>query len=314
MALSLAEAAKYSQNSLQRGVVETIIMNGVVLDRIPFLTVEGNAYAYNKETSLPGVAFRAVNTGYTESTGVINQSTESLVILGGDCDVDRFLVATRGNLTDLRAEQTTMKAKAMNFKFQDTFINGDVTVDANSFDGLKTRLTGAQVIAAGTNGLSVIGTDDPTRHLFLDQLDKLIAAVVPGPPDAFYMNATILAALKSSARRLTIFDQQIDSFGRQVATYHGIPLLDIGYKSDGTTAIIPQTETQGSSAITSSIYAVNFGASEGDRSVTGLQNGTMSVEDLGELQTQPVFRTRIEWYVGLALFGTGAARLSGVLP
>jgi hypothetical protein len=37
------------------------------------------------------------------------------------------------------------------------------------------------------------------------------------------------------------------------------------------------------------------------------------VDDLGMLQTQPVFRTRIEFYCGLAIFGLGAARLTGVL-
>jgi hypothetical protein len=36
----------------------------------------------------------------------------------------------------------------------------------------------------------------------------------------------------------------------------------------------------------------------------------MDVRDLGELQTQPVSRTRCEWYSGLAIFqGKSAARL-----
>ena len=147
MAMTLVEAAKYSQNDLQRGVLETFVIESPVLDRIPFMEISGNAFAYNQEATLPGVEFRAVNAAYTESTGTINQATESLVILGGDADVDTFLVATRGNLNDLRAEQTALKVKAAAYKFQDSFINGDTGVDANSFDGLKKRLTGAQVIA-----------------------------------------------------------------------------------------------------------------------------------------------------------------------
>ena len=112
MALTLAESAKLSQDDLQRGVVETFVQESVVLDRIPLLNISGNAYAYNEELTLPGIEFRAVNSAYAESTGTINQKTESLVILGGDADVDTFLVKTRGNLNDLRAAATRGKVKA----------------------------------------------------------------------------------------------------------------------------------------------------------------------------------------------------------
>ena len=152
MALTLAEAALLSENDLQRGVIETFVQSSPILDRLPLMDIEGNAYAYNKEATLPGVAFRSVNEAYTESTGTVVQATESLVILGGDADVDRFIVQTRGNLNDQRATQTAMKVKAASYKFQDTFFNGDVSVDPKAFDGLKKRLTGAQVIDAGTNG------------------------------------------------------------------------------------------------------------------------------------------------------------------
>ncbi|MDT2287346.1 hypothetical protein P7H17_16695 [Paenibacillus larvae] len=61
---------------------------------------------------MPGVGFRGVNEGYQESTGVVNQLSEGLVIAGGDVDVDRFIVQTRGNVNDQRAIQTQMKTKA----------------------------------------------------------------------------------------------------------------------------------------------------------------------------------------------------------
>jgi hypothetical protein len=320
MALTLVEAAKLSQDDLQRGVVETFILETVVLDRIPLLPIEGNAYKYNEEGTLPGVEFRAVNAAYTESTGTVNQKSEGLVILGGDADVDTFIVATRGNLQDQRAEQERMKVKAAVVKYQDSFVNGDVAVDANSFDGLKKRLTGAQVLDAAVNGLAVLGADDAARHTFLDQLDALIAAASFGGrlPDALYMNDLILSKVKSSARRLTIYDQTVDDFGRKISSYQGIPMFDIGTKADGT-RIIPQTETQGASSVASSIYAVRFGQDEGDAGVTGLFNGPsadepIQVRDLGEIDSKPVYRTRIEAFIGLALFGgKAAARLRGVL-
>ena len=67
MAVTLAESALLSQSDLQRGVVETFVQQSVVLDRIPLMDIQGNAYAYNEEAALPGVEFRAVNAAYAES-------------------------------------------------------------------------------------------------------------------------------------------------------------------------------------------------------------------------------------------------------
>lgn len=313
MALTLAESAKLSQNDLQRGVVELFVQESPVLDRIPLLPINGNAYAYNEEATLPGVEFRAVNSAYAESTGTVNQKTESLVILGGDADADTFIVKTRGNLNDQRAQITRGKVKAASFKYQDAFINGDTAVDANSFDGLKKRLTGSQVLDAATNGLPVLGADDAARHAFLDKLDALIAAATFGGrmPDALYMNAAVKAVLSSSFRRLNI---HLDRVGdKQIEAYKGIPFIDIGTTAAGVN-IIPQTETQGSSSVASSIYAVRFGQDESDGAVTGLTNGGVDVRDLGELESKPAYRTRIEFFCGLGVFGgKAAARLRGVL-
>lgn len=311
MAVTLTQAAVLSQNDLQRGVVETFTQTSPVLDRIPLLDINGNAYAYNSEATLPGVEFRAVNAAYTESTGTVAQTTVALSILGGDADVDRFLVQTRGNVNDQRAIQTSLKSKSLAYKWQDAFINGDTAVDANSFDGLKKLLTGTQVLDAGTNGIGIIGASDADRHTFLDQVDALMAAV-PGGADALYMNAVILSKFRSSARRLLMATTDRDDFGRKVDFYNGVPLYDIGTKSDGTN-IIPQTETQGTSTLASSIYAVKFSGSEAANGVGALNNGGIDVRDLGEQDSKPVLRTRIEWYTGLAIFGKGAARLRGVL-
>ena len=315
MAITLVEAAKLSQNTLQRGVLETFIQSSPILDRIPFMPIEGNAFAYNEEGALPGVEFRAVNGSYSESTGTVNQKTESLVILGGDADVDKFIVQTRGNLNDQRAVQTAMKVKAASYKFQDTFFNGDTAVDANSFDGLKKRLTGAQVIATGTNG-AAINTDDTTRNAFFDKLDELVSLVpgLNGSNGAIYANSSIIGKIRSAGRRIGGVELvREDLTGKRVLQWNGIPILDPGATAAGVT-ILPQTETQGSSSVAASLYAVRFGQGEEDQAVTGLTNGGVQVYDLGELQTKPAYRTRIEFYTGLGVFGgKAAARLTGVL-
>lgn len=315
-ALTLVESAKLSTDDLQRGIVETFVLESAVLDRIPLINIEGNAFKYNEEATLPGVEFRAVNAAYTESTGTVNPKTESLVILGGDADVDRFIERVRSNLTSQRATQDYLKVKAAVTKYQDAFVNGDTAVDANSFDGLKKRLTGTQVVDAGTNGRSILGASESDMHAFLDVLDEMIDSV-DGEVEALYMRKAIRQKLGSAARRLGFYEQNRDEFGRRVRLYNGIPMLDIGKKADGT-EIIPQTETQGTSTVATSIYAVAFSEDESIPGVGGLTNADdeeqpIEVEDLGLIDAKPVFRTRIEFYCGLAVFGKGAARLRGVL-
>lgn len=316
MAITLVEAAKLSTTVLQRGVIETFVINSPILDRIPFLSIEGNAYAYNSEGTLPGVEFRAVNGSYSESTGTVNQATEKLVILGGDADVDRFIAQTRGDINDQRAVQTGMKVKAAAYKFQDAFFNGDSTVDVNGFDGLKKRLIGSQVIPAATNGLGINDTDT-NRFAFFDKLDELVSLVpgLDGSNGAIYANAQVLGKIRSAGRRIGGVDLvREDITGKRVLTWNGIPILDPGATAAGVN-ILPQTETQGTAAGTaSSVYAVKYGQDEGDAAVTGLTNGGVQVTDLGELDSKPAYRTRIEFYTGVAVFGgKAAARLTGVL-
>jgi hypothetical protein len=318
MALTLAESAKLSQDSLQRGVLETFVQESPILDRIPFMDIEGNSYAYNEEATLPGVEFRAVNAAYSESTGTVNQKSEKLFILGGDADVDRFIQQTRSNLNDQRAEQTALKTKALSYKFQDAFFNGDAAIDPLSFDGLHKRLIGNQVIDAGANGAPIVGdtSSNADIHAFLDALDDLLAAVpgITGQNGAIYANSMVIRKIGSALRHVS-YDTVLmqDVAGKRTIQWNGIPILPAGLNPDGT-QILAQNETQGTASNTSSIYAVKYGSSEGDQAVTGLTNGGVAVQDLGQLQEKPAYRTRIEFYCGVGVFGgKAAARLKGVI-
>lgn len=316
MALTLAESAKLSQDTLAKGVLETFVQTSPILDRIPFMEIAGNAYAYDEEATLPGVAFRSVNEAYAESTGTVNQKSEKLVILGGDADVDRFIQQTRSNVNDQRAEQTALKVKAISYKFQETFFTGDSSVDTKSFDGLKKRLTGKQVIDAAANGMPILGSSNADIHQFLDKLDELLAAVpgINSANGAIYASAAIIRKIGSAMRHIS-YDTtlQQDIAGKRVMQWNGIPILEAGQTPAGK-EILDTTETQGTATNTASIYAVKFGQSEGDQGVTGLTNGGVMVEDLGQLQEKPAYRTRIEFYCGLGVFsGKAAARLKGVL-
>ncbi len=301
MALTLAESAKLETDYLRRGVIETFGEYSPVLEDLPFIDVEGNSYKYNIEETLPGVEFRAVNSAYTESTGTVTQVSESLVIFGGVVDVDRYIQQVRGSINDQRALQTKLKVKSLSLAFTREFFKGDSAIDPNSFDGLEKRLTGEQVITADDGS----GNGDV---LSLDYIDALIDAVWGGP-DVIYMNKVNRRKLISLARDTEIVTVEMGSDGKIHTYYDGIPVKVVD-KDNLNNDILGFDETVGTNGQTSSIYAVRYGAEE---FVCGLTNGGIQVEDLGLISNPPVYRTLIEWYVGIAVFNPkSAARLKGI--
>ena len=152
MAVTFAQAAELVADPVRRGAIETAAAVSWVWDRMPFENIEGNSYSYDKDRVLPGTAFRTVNEAYVESTGVINQATESLVILGGDADVDRFIERTMSSARGvLLADQIRMKLESAQATYVSEMFNGDVNVNPKGFDGLRKRLVGDQVLVATAN-------------------------------------------------------------------------------------------------------------------------------------------------------------------
>lgn len=263
----LEQAKLQTQDMLQRGVIETMAKTSGVLARLPFVEVVGSGYSYNIVDELPTVEYRAVNGAYTENTVGVKQAVENLVILGGDADVDIYLTRTHSNLNDLRAMQTELKSKAVARQFETDFFVGDGTV--NSMKGLDKRLAD-----------NVAGTKIE-KALSMDALNELLDAVVDGA-DVLYMSKKmrrdILTILQANQHYI---ETGADAFGRPVSMYGGVEIVPV------EDSLIPAGK----------IYAVKFGT---DSYVHGLSNGGVQVRDLGELNTKPCYRTRIEFYCGLA--------------
>lgn len=52
MALTLVEASKLSNDMLLQGVVETIVKDSPILQRLPFIEIVGNGLTYNQVPTL----------------------------------------------------------------------------------------------------------------------------------------------------------------------------------------------------------------------------------------------------------------------
>jgi len=293
VSLTKAEAAKLTNDMFLRGVIETIIKESMVLDLLPFMEVTGTAVTYNRESTMPASSFYAPLDTWNEAAPTFTQKTATLSILGGDADVDNFLQQTYADPNDLEAAVIESRAKSIAHKWSDTFFNGTVAGDANSFDGLATITPSGQTVDMATNGAA----------LTLDKMDELIDTVVPGRPDALLMAKRTRRKL-SSLRRASgnLLETDVDAFGRRALFYDGIPIVVDDW--------IPTDEDQGTTTGScSSIYAVKFGSS----GIMGIENGGIQVQEVGELETKDATRHRIKWYAGIILLSElGIARLEGI--
>ncbi|MBE9512494.1 MAG: phage major capsid protein [Chloroflexi bacterium] len=305
MALTLDEAAKLSNDMLLQGVVETIIKDSPILQRLPFIEIAGNGLTYNQEKTLPEIDFYDVGDTWAESTPTFEQITTTLKIMGGDADIDNFLKATRSNLQDLEGAVVELKAKALKDKFEETFIYGDSVTNSKQFDGLRllidTTTSSDQVIAMGDTGAT----------LTLDKLDELVDAIKGGKPAILLMSRRTRRKINTLVRTansgMMVTDR--DNFGNFIQLWDGIPIGVNDWILD-THTLESGLETVTTGGTCSTIYAIQLG----EGALCGLTSpGHLQVEPVGPLETKDASRTRIKWYCSLALFSAvKAAALIGV--
>ncbi len=309
MPLLRVESEKLSNNDLIRGVVEEIIDSDEVFQFLPFTRTEGKAYVYNRENQLASSQFITVNVDVPESASTFTEVSLTLRIIAGDVDVDNFLQETQGDTNDQKAIQIAMKAKSVARLFSDKFINGDESetynltslgggssVDKIEFDGLDELCTIGQTLTKGTDGAA----------LSFDHIDELLDMVKLGP-DALVMSRRTVRSYQKLLRALGGTQPafvELDN-GKRVMAYGATPILVNDFISDA--------QTVGASEDCSVIYALRMNEMDGVHGVYGGDEVGIRLVDIGQLQHRDATRTRLKWYVALALKSTKSlARLTGV--
>ena len=110
--------------------------------------------------------------------------------------------------------------------------------------------------------------------------------------------------LNALARATSFLETERTEFGTMMQFYDGVPI--------GVSDYISDAKTVGTSTDCSTIYAMQFG----EGAVSGITSpGALTVENVGSLETKDATRTRVKWYVSMALFNTlKLAKLIGVRP
>lgn len=305
--LGLLESAKYGNDKLASGVVETLIQESPLLEMLPFTAISGNAIKVTVEDTLPTPSFRNVNETYSRTHGTDTERYFGCSILGGEVFIDNYIVRVQANQISAKARQYSKFAKAMSRTFDKSFFDGTGT--AKDFKGISALIDEGlgQKVAMAANGAA----------LTLDKLDEASDAIRgQSAPDVLLMNRTMRRKITNLARNtsgyFTLLDVGEDQLGRTVSTYNGVPIRIIGDDATGT-AILGFDETQGSATnSTTSIYSLSFGADDGVYGILGL-GGSFDVIDFGETEAAPGHLGRVEVYPGLVITNSfSAVRLHGI--
>ncbi len=300
MALTLAQAAYLSNDILKKGIIELIVKDDPILDKLQFKDVIGNGLTYNVETTLSTVNFYDVGDTWVEATSVTTPTTVTTKILGGDADVDNFLIATRSDVNDLMKEQIAAKTRAMKQKFLDTFWYGNTTYSSKEFNGMHTLISDAtyNTVALGTNATTPV-------LLRLTNLESVVDMVKGGKPD-------IVMMAKGMRRYINVFLNSVGGLtkseiqGKTVQTLFDIPVgvsdnISVAENCDllyGSTYGFAHTTPAATSDGATTIFVLTLS----EEACCGIQSdGGIKVEKLGNLETKDASRVRIKWYPAIML-------------
>ena len=298
MALTLLEASKHARSPEELAIIREL-SGGDLLSVMPFRNIQGSGLFWKREEHLANAGFRYINAGLEEHYGQISQQSEALKFFGGDIIVDRAIIEMDGPAA--RAYQVQSKTTAMRLAFERVFIKGDETGSQGlEFDGLEKRI--------GLPGETSQSFDNGGGGLSLAMLDEAMDAVdANGGQKYLVMGKHMRRALTQAVRDGIInggVNIQQNEFGKTQMYYNETPILILD-RDENNQLILGPNEPNA----TSSIYIVSFG----DLLTVGLQNGGISVRDLGEAHNKPAYVTRCEWYVSMAtIHGRSVARLGNI--
>lgn len=324
MAVTLPEVAKLQTEPLKKGVIMNMLRASKLLQYMKFENVSSLKSVAVRLNTLPTSEFRRINEGYTRTQGTVEQVYESIYPFGGEIELDRvFKKLSSTYIQDPRALQIKMRTQSMALTWADYFVNGDHANDPDGFEGVKKRTANSparQTIRAS----STTDVIDPTSsaanaRYYIDKWEEALYKANSGDANIIVCNEGVKWGLGRVLRYSGIsggplFDTTKDMFDREVLTYKGIPIIDAGLKVDLSTEIITNSETadDGGSDATSA-YFIPINSEQG---VTGIQLENMEVYDPlngGEGETTPSNLIRVEWFVGLAGFGSyGPTRLYNI--
>lgn len=293
--LEAANAAMNSGNYMAAGVLQTFGRSSPLLGAMMVENINGAAYVWRREVSLGASAYRAINSTFTPSNGVTEVRSLPLKIIGGEVDVDTFILDTMGQ--ELLPQKVEGKLADMAQRISHGFIKGCLdalgggTADVNGFDGLQNRYGG------GFSTTAVSDTGENAGQILLNTGGAALSMKSLDEAISLCENPTHLLMAKKQKINITAYmrtsaslSQTRDEWGRVVTVYQGLPILEAD--SLGTVSGLEQLGYNENNTSSTSIYVLSIG----DNGYHLVQNGGPRVSALGETDDAPAHRTRVQWY------------------
>jgi len=316
MAITKTQAGYLCTDAIKKGVISTIVNVSPFARYMPFITIDGNSYKHNLETTLGGANWYVPNETITEQTPVIAQRSVELAELINDADVDAFLQQVRSKDQDLKATTIELASAAIANEFEKQCIYGQQTTSYSTKQmkgliQLIAEVEGATVTDwdASENSQIYSKTASQSDTLTLDMLDEGCDLIKPGKPDALITSRRMrrkITALARAAGNNLVHDK--DELGYPVEMWGDSKLLvsdhlkDQHDDPDASQDWAPRSYAFATASTAGDDTSMIFYVKWGEQGVCGVENGGIQIEDIGKLETKDATRTRIKWYVGMANF------------
>lgn len=260
MPITLSEAKEASQDKLTNFVIDEF-RKSALLDALIFdntVKPQGGqtmTYSYNRVTTLPTAAGRAINSEYEPQEAKTTRVSVDLKVFGGSYELDRVIINHEHQVYDHIQFQTEQKVQATRALFHDWFINGDEGDDPLEFDGLDVALTGSstEYVPEAPIELQSAADIDANWQGFMYAL-RQGRALMDGAPTLHLMNSYLFAAIQSVADYAGITLLSVEGFGDEVLKWGNSLFFDMGDKPGTSDPIIP-IAVDG----TTSLYIVRMG-------------------------------------------------------
>lgn len=266
MAITLADAALNTQDDYDTAVINEFRKSNALLDLMQFAQAVNPAgggatldYSYRRQTTQRSAQFRALGTEYKPEDVKTKKFSTTLAEIGGSYEIDRRIAHLGSAASDEVTLQTSNLLSAINAKFNDSIINGDVAVEAAGFDGLDKALTGSSTEIQSTADFSAF-TNAESALPVIDAIDEFMAEL-DGPVTALIANKAVMAKLRAAGRRANLYTaspveglNQDNGLAVVRHTFGGVVLIDPGAKSGSNEPVIPVDEDG-----KTDIYAVRIG-------------------------------------------------------
>lgn len=253
MAVTLEAAAQNAVDDLDLSIINEF-RTSTLIDALPFEDavnpIGGGGtltYSYRRETALADAAFRAINTEYTPANlPPTTRHSVDLHPLGGAFEVDRVFRNVGPAQTNEISRNMSAVIRAASAKFSETFITGDSSAQANSFDGLSKTLAGTTTEVLDTSEFDISGAmTEEKAWAMLDLLDALLVKVEGTGRRVIIANDKFIRKAIAAARRLSVYVEKPGPLHSYRHYYGDVELIDAGKGPGQNKDIIANDKAQG---------------------------------------------------------------------